>query len=504
MRNSIYIIGILLLLGTISCYEDLGNYTYGDKQIIMIDSLKKQYTGYSGDILKITPVITSDRDIVGYEWSVYDSTAAAGKITILDSVKDLDYTIVLPQGLYQLLFKVTDTEGYTEIATSLLNVYTTYSEGFYVLKEIQGESDLDLYPTGKSPVRDLLYNLHNRRLEGKPEGLFIAPQHKYIDSVSQKEFVLFPISEQESPMIRLQDMQPVFSFEELFYSSPMMGEKPQKFINGSDVSQALLTDKHVYSYACIYPNISGKFGDYAYFETDMEPSPYVALDRIFPNLIMFYDNLTGQFLNLNQFNMISRFKDTSPENQERSVAPYDLNCKMVYMRQVKAGQKAYAILQHKETAERYLVELQIDAFKGSEINPIVKVDTLPADLHIYQAENFTISENLVYLYYNVGCQIYLYDIAAGTESPLSIEIEGEKITMLDYLYWRKPPVTTQWDYFVTATYTQGNYKLYLFKTRGDQPDTSQEPILQQGEGKVKTVQYVNPYMTTNMTWYPYN
>lgn len=506
MKNIIYFISTFLLFSMTSCYEDLGNYSYGDKQIIQIDSLQEEYIGITGDSLKITPVITSGRDILRYEWSVFSLDEAAGKTILLDSVKDLRYSIVLSQATYQLQFKVTDIDGYTEIATSQLTVRTTYSEGFYILKEVNGDTDLDLYTTGKGPIQDLFSHLHGKRLQGKPVGLFIAPQHKYIDSVQQKNFVLFPISEQESPMIQLQNLQPIFNtFAEMFYEAPEAGEKPLKFVYGSDLIQALITDKHVYSYGSLTPDVSGKFGDHAYFSTAIQPSPYIALDRsLSPNAIMFYDNLNGQFLNLNQFNMLSQFKNTPPEGQKRPVNPYGLPCEMVYMCQAKAGQKAYALLKHKESEQRYLFELQMATKDVSEINPVVKVDTLPSELHIAQAENFTVSENSIYLYYTVGRQLYLYDIASRRELPFSLDIEDGEITMIDYLYWLKTPINQQWHYFIIATHTNGRYKVYRYNIRGDQPDLTKEPVIYKGEGKAKAIHYTSPYMNSNMSWYPYN
>lgn len=506
MKNSIYVIGTLLLLGMTSCYEDLGNYSYSDKQAIRIDSIKEEYVGFTGDTLKITPVIISEKDILRYEWSVYSLEESAGKVIVLDSVKDLRYPVVLSQATYQLLFTVTDIDGYSETVTSQLTVSTTYSEGFYVLKEVNGETDLDLYPTGKGAVQDLFFHLHDKRLQGKPVGLFIAPQHKYIDTVPQKKFVFFPISEQESPMIQLQNIEPVFNdFEDLFYESPVNNEKPLRYVHGADIVQALITDKHVYSYACMAPTVSGKFGDYAYFETEIQPCPYVALDQSFsPKLILLYDNLNGQFLNLNQFNMLSRFKNTPPEGQKRPVNPYGLNCQMVYMKQPKAGGNAYALLKHKESDKRYLFTLLMDWKQGSEINPVVKVDTLSKDLHINQAENFTVSENSIYLYYSVGRQLYQYDIEGHKETSLPLDVEGDEITMIDYLYWLKTPVNQQWHYFFVATHTNGRYKLYRYNIRGDQPDLSQKPVINEGEGKAEALHYTSPYMNSNLSWYPYN
>lgn len=46
MKKIAYIISILFLMGLGSCYKDLGNYTYGDKPGIGLDSVLAEYDKY--------------------------------------------------------------------------------------------------------------------------------------------------------------------------------------------------------------------------------------------------------------------------------------------------------------------------------------------------------------------------------------------------------------------------------------------------------------------------
>lgn len=495
------LIGILLLIIATSCYEDLGNYDYGTKTAIQVDSIKSLYEAYSGDTLHITPEIISQKDIVEYEWSVYDSLKAVAEITILGNEKDLHYPVYLPQGIYQIVYKLTDIDGYTQIITSALNVYTTYSEGFYVLKEIEGNSDLDFYPTNADPMPDLILNLHEERLQGLPQGLFISPQHKYIDSTNQREFVLFPITEEEAPMFKVQDMSRVFEYEDMFYSPPIPKEQPQCFFYGSDNMFALLTEDHVYAYQTVVATVSGKFGDYANYKTEIAPAPYVAIHKgnfVIPSSVLFYDNLNGQFLNLSTFNIIGSYRNANLDESIPLVPPSGLNCQMIFMKQPKAGiGKAFAIMEHKENKERYLFSLDPST---TSYNPISSVDTLPNNLHIYEAEHFAVSENGIYIYYNVGTQLYYYDISTKKESSLNLDLEGEEICMLNYLYWTREP---QWHKFIVATHSSGQYKLYLFDIRGDLPNTSISPTTHEGYGKPKAIHYVSPN-SVFLNQYPYN
>ena len=296
-------------------------------------------------------------------------------------------------------------------------------------------------------------------------------------------------------------MTRVFGYDDLFYLPPISKEQPLCFFYGTDMMRALITDCHVYSYQMVLPSVSGKYGDYAYWDTEIKPAPYVATDNLMgSNIIMFYDNLNGQFLNMNMFNQIYDFKDVAPEGEIRNISPSNLNCEMVYMRQPKGGSDAYALMQSKRTGERYVFTLSI---VGTEYNPIAKVDTIPPEFQVYQAENFTISENNIYIYYNVGNQLYRYDIAAKTETVVELNLGGEEICMIDYLFWLRNPIATQWHKFIVATHSEGRYKLYFFETRGDLPDMSIEPMVYEGEGVPKAIHYVSPY-SVFLSQYPYN
>lgn len=493
------LIGILMMLVATSCYEDLGNYDYGNKTAIQVDSIKNLYEAYSGDTLRIVPQISSYSDVVSYEWSVYDSLLPQGEVTILSKEKDLNYPIYLPQGIYQLEYKVTDAEGYTQITSTVLSVITTYSEGFYVLKEIEGNSDLDLYPSNNESVPDLMLNIEGERMHGLPIDLFISPNHKYIDSsnTAQMKNVLFPITEEETRMIQIEDMTTIFNYEDFFYELPEEKEQPMYFVYGT-YGRVMLTDRNAYSYNLMGPSSSGKYSDHVAYingNTGIEPAPYVA------GSTTCYDNLNGQFLLINgQFNQLFQFRNVAPEGEVRPVPPYGLNCRMVYMRQPKSNANAYAIMENTDNGERYVFTLDNRYLSNSTGNPIALSDTLPQDLHIYEAENFTVSENNLYIFYNVGSQLYSYNIALKRENPVNLDLGGEEICMIDYLFWRRDP---QWAKFIVATFDGANYKLYLFDTRSDLPDATVTPTIYEGTGKPKAIHYVSPYAVST-TLYPYN
>lgn len=490
-------IGILLLMAATSCYKDLGNYDYGTKTAIQIDSIKNLYEVYSGDSLHIVPEITSCSEVVSYEWSMYDSLQQVAEVRVLSTEKELHDLIVLPQGVYKMEYKVTDADGYTQIASSIVSVITEFSEGFYVLKEVEGNSDLDLYPTKAAPMPDLMFNLFEERLQGLPQDLFIAPNHRYIDDTlaKQSEYVIYPITTEETRMIKLSDMETLFNYEDFFYQLPAEKEQPGYFVYGT-LAFTLLTDHNVYTYNAMAGWPSGKYNDHSAYPngcTALQPAPYVSTSML--GDVSLYDNLNGQFLYVSQFGGLMQFKSEA----DRPISPFGLNCNMVYMRQPKGGGTAYAVMENKENGERYIFTL--DKLNNSNANPIAKVDTLLAENHIYEAENFTVSEGGVFMFYNVGNQLYSYEIATGNELPLNLNLDGENICMIDYLYCLKSPA---WHKFIVATSNGERYKLYLFEANtGNLPDLSVPPTIYEGTGKPKAIHYVNTTVLST-SQYPFN
>ncbi len=514
MKKIAYIISILFLMGLGSCYKDLGNYTYGDKPGIGIDSVLAEYDKYVViDTLCITPRVEGMDQIVRYEWSVYNQALAVSDEIVLDSVKDLRYPVALPQGNYTLLFRVTDETGYTETLESFLKVKSAYSEGWYVLKELEGGTELDLYAPGLAPGYDLLDKLYGRRLEGKPVGLSIFPTHNYHDTIDNQvsnDFVMFPISEKESPMLRVADMYWRYDFDDMLYDGRQDNETPLKFVCGGKAFAGMVTDKHVRCNNNMVAGGAGKWGAPALVPSDeIRPSKYVAYSTTYSYVTMLYDNLNGAFLNMNNFgSSADRYKSTYKDKV--SVKPFDLPCQMIYMKQTSKSNVAYAVLEHKENRERYVFTLNTEESKNQ--NPIVAIDSLDAGLKINEAFEFTLNGNLPYLYYSIGNECYLYDISLQREEKVDLAFANsltandgsEEITLLEHIYWND---TDPWEYFVVATYANGRYKLYLYPIHGGRPDVTGNVVMYEGEGKVAAIHYVMPEMKlglVNTTYYPYN
>lgn len=152
--KQIYAIFIGLLLGAClaSCYDDKGNYDYHWVQDIYTDGILTDTTVARNGVLKKevdlqkivlqteteTETEAADPEDYTYKWEAIaraeDNSLSAD--VVLGTEKDLNDTINLPQGSYQINYSVTEkNSGVTWITYFRLTVVNEYSGGYIFLTE---------------------------------------------------------------------------------------------------------------------------------------------------------------------------------------------------------------------------------------------------------------------------------------------------------------------------------------------------------------------------------
>ncbi len=93
----------------------------------------------------------------------------------IDSVKNLSYESKFAGRKLHDYFEATATaNGYAATAEMKLSVSTTFSQGFYILKETaDGNTELDVY-TQNGLVSDLLASTQGEALSGSPRNLSVG------------------------------------------------------------------------------------------------------------------------------------------------------------------------------------------------------------------------------------------------------------------------------------------------------------------------------------------
>ena len=182
----------LLLAGWTSCVDDTSSLGGGNAPEIVITGMDPEkavevnsYTGVNlKDVIKPQVSANIPEDRLSYAWYLFSTADAEGNYRdfLVSSEKEPDYEINLKTGSYEVVFEVTSqADGYTQVATATLNASTTFSRGFYILKETpEGATELDLYSSGLY-MPDLMEQMLGAPLAGKPYNLCTYYNGEYIN-----------------------------------------------------------------------------------------------------------------------------------------------------------------------------------------------------------------------------------------------------------------------------------------------------------------------------------
>ena len=136
------------------------------------------------DLIHPTVMTTIPEEQLSYAWYLYSNENSEGRYKnyLIASGKEPDYEVNLPSGTYTLVFEVTNTEtGYAKIVESTIRTSTSFSRGFYILKETnEGNTDLDML-NDDGLLEDLITNISGSPLQGKPYNLTMMYGGAYID-----------------------------------------------------------------------------------------------------------------------------------------------------------------------------------------------------------------------------------------------------------------------------------------------------------------------------------
>lgn len=480
MKNNRINISIfaLLFLFLSSCYEDKGNYDYTEINRVSITGLESQYQRYTNiDNLSISIELedTSDGTIeYDYVWTISNSRDDNRKDTI-STDKTIDYFINVPPGTYNILLTATEkTTSIPHFFTSKLIVETRFTRGWYLLKEIDGDSELDLHNETIS-LSNLLTDYSDiGKMKGKPVSL------GYFNGriILQTENAL--------NMIDKESMTLISDYNELFLDAPTVVPRQIGFAT-SLMSTNIIDESGIYYYST-YQAIG-----FPLKTSDEKPyrlTGYTAKDR--SNLIH-YDQLNCRFLtHASSATVLMPFKDEGKDGAIQQWVPNNLDADLLYMdtqsRIYNSEKEAYAILKKRSGAKDILVfSLDFSAI-ASKSNPIKKGFAVPPNSGIYNATVFGNNMNYAALYYNNGNKLGMYDLLTNTQKDVYTFDSNEEITFITNFVYSGTQIAPI-NKIVVTTYFNGNYKLYLFDILEGMPTGT--PLIYEGKGRVKEVLHTN-------------
>lgn len=496
MKKYFYIL-FLFIFSLEACYEDKGNYDYNPIPPIEMEGIDAEYTVYSMlDWLQISPQFPN-KENYNFTWTLFSNTIVQAPVDTISFDPDLNYKIMEGADTYTLTLSVENKHnGDKQFFNTKVIVHTQYSSGCYILKEVNGESDLDLINPDKRLLVDILKNTSSR-ISGKPQSLVICPDINYIDEEGkpqQRVKTVWINSDKDVRMLTLEHMTPVYDLNTMFYEEKT-DEQPRCFVKNS-TSLSYLSNNGFYWNYLLIETAAHKFGlplrvsnPSANEATNCSCSKHVISHYQY---CMFYDEANSRFL-INSNGDLKCFSNTDKTNAPTSelLTPNNMNSDLIYMGNTSAN--GYALMRNRISGQLLIYRMEISEYgkyDGRFFSPLLEVKEITSDKKIVQAETYGHNTTFPYIYYSIGNRLNLFDFDSASESENILPgLEG-KITMIKHFKGTLPFGGNATEYLVVATEEGGHYKIYFHEMLAGRPDLSKEPIVIEGEGCAVQIEVV--------------
>ena len=492
-----YIITIcLFVLAFTACYEDKGNYDYQPSEELKIEGIDTLYTRLLfAENLKISPTVdcSDEHADMAYTWSWYDEKVLPLTEKVISETKDLDLELPAKISRYCLIFRATNKRtGYTRAVQTYLQMENDYSFGWYVVKTINGNGDIDLFKNETEYVENTLLKANDRELEGKARKLTLAFRQKSFDPVTGelKEYpqVLHMLTEKDIWMIDPSTMVVLRDKSNLFRESP----EKYDFCTTLDDNSSLyvINDGKIYPSPYMSPN-DGSFSLPKWIDeenTDYCLSKYSLSDKIYRKLLLF-DELSSSFLSVGNDNIMVHLVDS----KESDISATNNNMKLIYMGVSSTLNTQYGIMQDKVSGERYVATI---VTAGSWSNDItIKITPIAPTTQAYVAEYFTLNmDEPIFYFVGTDGKLYSYDITSGSEKLQFQPDAGERITYVRHRNYKT-------NYIIVGTENAGQYKVRMFEKNAGNL-VGQPALVLEGEGEVNDVLYFDSSLGQFTKYYP--
>ncbi|MEG2555437.1 MAG: PKD-like family lipoprotein [Odoribacter sp.] len=505
MKNRIYSISVFLLsLLAVACYDDKGNYDYTEISQVEMKGIEKEYVKIAyRDVLHIEADVTSDfpNDTFLYLWTLNRSQETESeqikiKLDTIGDTKVLDYPMDLRPGFYDLTLRLTnERNGHQIFYNSKLSVGTQFSRGFYVLKEMENATELDLHLPDKSVMANIIEKSTKVKMLGKPVSLGLNPIYSFINSAGGEYEItktLNVCTETDVNILNINDMSSIFTHKTMFHGE-VPAEKPY-YVWFNLYGIGYMSDQGTYfSTQCPAWELlgAGKFGYPALIEGGCKPN----INGVFSDSYFFFDELKGRFLWLDWNGGLHDYMDLAVEGVDKGFYPNGIRHKLIFFGRNNVAEEVmgYAIFEDvDQPGKHYLYKL---ALSTDPENPIESVTPVVAASKLNSANLFAINEeDAQVIYFVKDNQLYMYDLNQNTEemlTPVGLG-SGETITYLSNRYWKQGDDKDHlFNYLAIGTYKDGKYKVYLYNMLGGKTDGAAVQVLE-GTGKVVKMQYVSP------------
>lgn len=491
-----------------SCFEDKGNYDYAQLGEITIEGIEGSYTVTSMiDVLKINPIVTStmegEEDDYEYMWGIHTvGTGSSNDVDTISRDKNLNELITADPSIYRLVFCVKNTKyNLIKYKSVDFNVVTSYSDGWYILKDKENKTDLNLHLSDNSMIEDLLLKTRGYSLEGEASRLGFFPIFSWnvygptiIKNVNKKVFI--PMSKKEAAMYEVNTMRQLFDYQNMFYGGTTAAPKFTIY-NQSTYTRAFVTTEGYYAISSNYPVGTGKYDAPILLDgkNEVRVSPITAGG----GSVILFDEAASRFLRWNYSHQFVIFSSKQLDGTEGIMSPNNMNSDIICMRSpspINPSATTYALMRKKDaTKEMYTLTLATGSDRSD--NPIKEVKYIDKTLNVNNATLFGFNFDVPFIYFMNGSNLCYYNCESNSET-LNIKSFGsENVVFIKHIiYKRSTDIENSFNHLVVGVQNGDRYKLYLFNTLAGVPDGEAVRILE-GEGRAVDTQFIASKMNGN-------
>ncbi|MDR3246808.1 MAG: hypothetical protein LBT50_10295 [Prevotellaceae bacterium] len=450
-----------------SCMKDYGNYNYVDGKEIMpvaISGIADTVRAQKGKTLAIVPAVENAVAGKNYQYCWYVIPVSDLGILnrqVLSESKNLDIQIALPPDNYLLVFDVIDpeTDTYARRQSLLIVAASVVAEGWYILKDINNETDFDYINTQGEMIPDVLLNLANpvgSRLKGTAVRIMYqsgdySHQIKNEDGtveILNYQKALYALSSEDIKTLNAQTLDVFKNKEDIFYSPQVY--RPQNVYSESS-GAFLMNNGKVHSIYSIMPNI-GMMGAAKSGSGALHPEWMPA----WSNVVVF-DTESRTFYYADSFDgFLHSFRDETGPGY--SLTGMDKTLVNMLPANIDFASSGFALMKSVDSDEYFLGTIEIVYAPDEFVFPFTSFEAVPEGSKMPLAAVKTASTTGSFIYFADDNRLSVYRVYPGGErESLLREFPGDETVA--YI------IDDDFDLKVLTNSSAG-WKLYFLKSTG--------------------------------------
>lgn len=412
-----FLISISLLMLFAACQKEKQDYRFEKQNTVSIKTADSTFTITQFQVLKVEPELTESipsQDGYSYKWKAWK---VGGDTILLSDKKDLDVSVVLEPGSYELQYKVTNNRtGIASFMIYRLTVNGGFYEGWLVANTKSGmahmsfiREDGQLFLTPAETVNKTTY-------PGKALGAYAA-----VEPFGRLALINF-FTDKGVYRFNANDLVQNGTTADIFTESMQFNAPPYYGISKSVIDQYIIANGglHVGLGPVFFPaEVLKPF-------SDRLTGDYVLFPGIFNSSqtsTFFYDNKHKRFM---QISYLARELTVASGSDGAAFNMGNVGMTMLafdYGVKGASSDEFYFIMQGSDG--RYILSIS-----GVAPGMNQKIENSP---EIAQATTFTTSSVAKHLYYATGNRIYLHDILAKSSRLVYTLPAGEQIADMKLL-----------------------------------------------------------------------